>query len=367
MAAAFDRGNAAAEHDRWAKPLILHAAAFANPAGGSFIDALVRLAANKDFTTAFLCPPSSAAFAWTHRLERAGVRILHAATPLDVARSVARVAPDVVHAHFAGWMLPAAIGAAAARARVAWHLHSGATQSRGARDLARRLKYAAAGRLVERFFCVSPDLVAYLDRFGIAATRITELSNGVDLGRFHVPSARERETARRAFGLAPNDRAVAFFGRDATIKGADRLAAALATMKSPPYVVTAAASPETLSLLRAAPVIDAGHVADIRNVLWACDALVLPSRVETVTYALLEARACGLPAVVSPLCGLVRVFSEDAGTAFVSADDPRELANSIDGALQCDRAPLDAVMRQRVSLDAWACVLSAWYAGKSAA
>jgi glycosyltransferase involved in cell wall biosynthesis len=349
------------------KPLVLHVAAFSNPGGGGFIDAIERLARCDGVSTALLCPETSVRFPWAERLRSAGVRLLYAGSQLDVCRTVARVAPAVVHAHFVDWAIAAAIGGRAAGARVAWHLHSGAVRGSSARDLARRLKYASASRLVERFFCVSPDIVRYLQGYGVPSARITELANGVDLERFRPPLLRERAAARQQFGLAPRDRVVVFFGRDAAIKGADRLARALARTKTQPVVLAVAASRATLAELGGARVVDAGILRDVRQVFWAGDALVLPSRTEGITYALLEARACGLPAAASALPGIEQTFFGDPGSALVDADDPQALASAIDAAVQRQHVALEGALAKRISLDGWAEALLRWYVNETAA
>ncbi len=350
------------------RPLVLHVADFANPAGGSFISGLERLARrHTEFETALLCPRSSARYPWTSMLRKNGVTVVHARTPLEVTAAVVRMRPAIVHAHFISWAIPAMLGATTARARLAWHLHSGVGQNGSRRSLTRHLKYGLAKHLVERFYCVSPDLVEYLGAQGVARSQIAELPNGVDLERFRPATLRERAAARKAFGLAPRDRAVAFFGRDAQIKGADRLAAALGRLESPPCIVALAASPASMQALSHLSTIDAGCVADVREALWACDALALPSRVETVTYGLLEARACGIPAVASPLPGIEQAFREDAGTELVDTDNASTFASALDHAILRGVTPLSPAMADSISLDLWSDRLAAWYSRKNAA
>ncbi|HEY9085691.1 MAG TPA: glycosyltransferase family 4 protein [Candidatus Tyrphobacter sp.] len=350
------------------RPLVLHVAAFGNPAGGSFVSGLVRLAQrHATFETALLCPKSSARYPWTHLLRKSGVRVVYAKTAFEVVATVARMRPTVVHAHFVAWALPAMLGATAAHARLAWHLHSGVPLGASRRNLARHAKYAMAKRLVDRFYCVSPDLIEYLERYGISRSHIVELPNGVDLERFRPPTLRERAAARRAFGLAPRDRAIAFFGRDARIKGADRLARALPLVEPRPHTLVLAPSAESLAMLAYDRTIDVGCVADVREVFWACDAFALPSRIETVTYGLLEARGCGLPAVVSPLPGIERTFRTDVGTEIVDTDDARAFARALERALQRGITPLSRAMADSVSLDLWSDRLAGWYTLREAA
>lgn len=350
------------------RPLVLHVAAFDNPAGGGFISGLARLAQRHEgFETALLCPHKSARYPWVQELQRCGVRVVHAGAPLDVAATIARLRPTVVHAHFVAWSLPATLGAAAARARVAWHLHSGAIPSGATRHFVRQLKYASAKHLVDCFFCVSPDLVQYLERYGVAASHIIELPNGIDLCRFRPPTLLERAAARRDFGLAPRDRAIAFFGRDHLIKGADRLARALLSIVPRPHLLAVAPSQTSMQLLAHDRTIDAGCMTDVREVLWASDAFALPSRVETVTYALLEARGCGLAAVASPLPGIERVFGSDAGTEITDTDDAPGFARALERALARGTTPLSPALADALSIDLWADRLATWYAMEPAA
>jgi glycosyltransferase involved in cell wall biosynthesis len=347
------------------RPLVLHVAEFRNPAGGGFVAGLARLAQrHQAFETALLCP--SAGYAWMGVLNSAGVRVHVAQHNLEVAKAVAQLRPTIVHAHFLSWSVAAMLGGAAARARVAWHFHSGLANGMQP-NLVRRLKYAAARRLVDRFYCVSPDLVEYLQRLRVPQRQIVELPNGVDLDRFHPPTSTERADARRAFSLGPRDRAVAFFGREALVKGSDRLAAALRSMHSPPVVIAIACSAQSLELLGTVKVLDAGQMSDVRVALWAADAIALPSRSEGIPYALLEARGCGLPAVVAPLPGTDRALAGDAGTTTASADEASVFGAALERALELGRTPLSPVLRARISLDAWSDSLASWYLEEAAA
>jgi glycosyltransferase involved in cell wall biosynthesis len=345
---------------------VLQVAEFRNPAGGGFVASIERLAQrHRELEMTFLCP--SDAFPWVPSLRVAGVRVLAARTQFEVTTLIARERPDVVHAHFVSWAVPAMLGSTAVNAQMIWHLHSGLQHGQSRVTLGRRLKYAIAKRLVDTFFCVSPDLVAYLRGAGVPADRILEIPNGVDLDFFRPPLLDERAAARRRYGIRLEEKVLLFFGRDAFIKGADRLAAALPLSSSRPHVLVLAASPASLRALTAERTSDLGYVRDVREIFWAADALVLPSRAETVTYGLLEARACGLPAIAAPLPGIRQAFGADTGTALADCDDPRALACAIDTAVEREPVPLSAEMREAASLDRWADrVASCYRIGKAA-
>lgn len=74
-----------------------------------------------------------------------------------------------------------------------------------------------------------------------------------------------------------------------------------------------------------------GRRPDVHRWCQAADVFVLPSRVEGLPNALLEAMACGLPVVTTDIGGLLEVVRDKENGLIVSADNARALA----GALIC--------------------------------
>lgn len=71
-----------------------------------------------------------------------------------------------------------------------------------------------------------------------------------------------------------------------------------------------------------------GPQDDVRPWIWACDALVLPSRYDTVSLAVPEAMACARPAVATRVNGVEEILirgSQSAGGAVVPLGDMSEL------------------------------------------
>ncbi|MBV9277362.1 MAG: glycosyltransferase family 4 protein, partial [Candidatus Eremiobacteraeota bacterium] len=178
---------------------------------------------------------------------------------------------------------------------------------------------------------------------------------------FRLPTPEERQTARRFLGLENGRRALLFFGRDNHIKGADLFASALEQLPQGAAVICVASPREVVSMIaQHAKVISTGIVADPRPFYWAADALAMPSRHEGTPLTLLEARATGLPAIVSTIPAFEDVASKDEGVIVSDHLDPRAFARSLMEPLE--RRPISADARENISLDAWCQKVFAHYA-----
>jgi len=83
-----------------------------------------------------------------------------------------------------------------------------------------------------------------------------------------------------------------------------------------------------------------GGVGDARSLLWALDIFAFPSLNEGLGVALLEAMACGLPAVASRAGGIGEVV-DDGGTGFLV-----EPANSAELAVALARLAVEPRTRE---------------------
>jgi len=72
-----------------------------------------------------------------------------------------------------------------------------------------------------------------------------------------------------------------------------------------------------------------GKVSDVREVLRAADALVLPSLSEGLSNAVLEAMAMGLPVVATRIGGLTEQVEDRVSGLLVEATNPIALAEAI--------------------------------------
>jgi len=209
--------------------------------------------------------------------------------------------------------------------------------------------------------CVSPPWVSRLRHdFGVVAALV---GNGVDTARFHPPSAQQRERARSALGVG--DRVVVL-----TVGGVEPRKGSLTLLEAFARVREALPARDAALLVaggatlfdyrdevgrfeqrRAALHLDdhvrmLGPVDDhlLLSLYHAADAFALPSTKEGFGLVVLEALACGVPAVVSAL-DVFKSFLRDGRDALMApAGDPRALAEAL------VRAADDDALRRRLRL-----------------
>jgi glycosyltransferase involved in cell wall biosynthesis len=157
-------------------------------------------------------------------------------------------------------------------------------------------------------------------------SRIRVVANPVDLPSLSRPRDFDREAAREKLGLTPNHVALAFVALGHyERKGLPTLLQSLAEAADPALkVLVVGGSRAAIAHYRsrADRIGLNGSVTffetqrDIRSILWAVDALVLPSHYEVFPLVALEAAAAGLPLLATPLNG-VEEFLSDADNGFV--------------------------------------------------
>jgi glycosyltransferase involved in cell wall biosynthesis len=188
---------------------------------------------------------------------------------------------------------------------------------------------------------------------------ITLLSDGVDLERF-APG--DRAAARRALGLDPDARIVAYVGRLVPGKGIRTLVdatAALATSHDVQVVLVGGGPLAEVVVARAHArgVADrvrvVGEVAHDAVPTWmnAADVVTLPSAAEGFPNSVREALACGRPVVATPVGDLPSIVTTDVGR-LVPVDDAGALASALAAVLSAEWDP--AAIRARVAGMTWA-------------
>jgi mannosyltransferase len=192
---------------------------------------------------------------------------------------------------------------------------------------------------------------------GIPRERIRLLPHGVDVERFRPADPTERQALRARLGLPEGVLAV-YSGRLLRGKGLETLVDAMA----------APALPEALRLvllgsgegqLDVEPelrrrvserglgerVVFAGRVENVADYLRAGDLFVFPSLFEALGIALVEAAACGLPAVASRTGGIVDVVDHDRSGVLVPPGSAPALAAAL-AALAADPGRRAAMGRE---------------------
>jgi glycosyltransferase involved in cell wall biosynthesis len=163
--------------------------------------------------------------------------------------------------------------------------------------------------------------------------RYALVRNGVDLARFVPADDSARSAARARLDLDPDAPVAICVGRVTRQKGQDVLLAAWRALaaRHPAARLYIVGDGDLLPLLRRqapATVRFVGTVEDVRPWYAAADLVVLPSRWEGLSLAVLEAMASGRSVVATAVPGLADAVPDGAG-ALVAPEDAGSLAAAL--------------------------------------
>jgi glycosyltransferase involved in cell wall biosynthesis len=281
-------------------------------------------------------------------------------------RWLRRKQPDVVHAHLphATWL--------ARWSRLAAHvplvvdtLHSSFTGKLG-----RRMGYAFSQWLPDHVTAVSHATAASHAAAGMVnPSHMSVLGNGIDVDRWQ-PDEWARLEAREELGIG-NDFLWLAVGRLEAVKDYPTLLHALARAPKTARLLVLGAGPLEAELNNMAAELDlgqrvrfAGFYPNVARWMQAADGFVLSSRYEGLPMVLLEAGACGLPAVATDVPGTREVIVDGETGWLAPQGNPERLAAAMSRLMQIpisERRAIGARARQHVvehfSLEA---VLDRW-------
>ncbi|MEO1014162.1 MAG: glycosyltransferase [Pseudomonadota bacterium] len=191
--------------------------------------------------------------------------------------------------------------------------------------------------VADTVICVAQALKDELVRLGAPAEKIRVLRNGVDLQLFRPL---DRDAARAALGA--NGPVIASVGHLVERKGHDLVIDAVALLPNATLLVVGD-GPERSSLEERAR--DKGVADRVRflgarahealpEIYTAADALALGSTREGWPNVLLEAMACGAPAVAAPVWGCGEVIAEEAAGRLASERSPAAFAEALNETLK---------------------------------
>jgi glycosyltransferase involved in cell wall biosynthesis len=285
---------------------------------------------------------------------------------------------DVIHAFAAGWttlLVPLAARAVGVPCIYSSTLH-------GADDAA-AVRAQALGRikvaLLRRYNAVltyTPQQSSLFVRAGFAAARVHTVTCGVD-DRFFTPAPSDdcRRELRREAGREDDGPLILFVGTLTARKGVDLLLDSFERLlPRHPSAVLVLMGPRSRA---EDPTLDEGFVARLearcrrgelrdhvvflgrvesparkRAILRAASALALFSRQEGLGIVILEAMACGVPAVLTPLPGVFdHVVRDGDDGRIVGSRDPVELGDALHDVLACEERRQAMGLRARRTVE----------------
>jgi len=199
------------------------------------------------------------------------------------------------------------------------------------------LRFRLIRRLADMVGALSPEMQAALVALGMPDSRVELLPSGVDKTEFRPPSVLERQRARLELELQDDAVVYLFVGRLVALKKIDSLIRTWAEL-SPRVrrtLLVVGDGPERRRLERLVAQLELENVRlepateDVVKYLHAADVFVLPSEVEGLSSALLEAMTVGLPVIVSDLSSNRALVEHDENGLVFPVDDLAELKKAL--------------------------------------
>jgi UDP-glucose:(heptosyl)LPS alpha-1,3-glucosyltransferase len=166
--------------------------------------------------------------------------------------------------------------------------------------------------------------------YGLGSERVRVLYSAIDPGRFAADDRpRRRDEMRRAWGVGPDTPVALFVAMNYRLKGLAPLLRAVGRMRERDFRLVVVGDPRTRrweALARREGAADrvhfAGFRADPRDAYFGADFLVHPTFYDPCSLVVLEALACGLPAVTTRHNGASELLTPPTDGLVV--DDPHD-------------------------------------------
>lgn len=191
------------------------------------------------------------------------------------------------------------------------------------------------------------------------APRMVVIGNGVDVERYH-PDASQRATVRGDMGFEDADSVVLFVGHEFERKGLPLVLEALRAADGRFHLVVVGGTEDAVAAARhnalEAGIGDrvqfVGAQQDPRPWFHASDVLVMPSAYESYGLVVLEAMACGMPVVATPV-GCVPDVVVDGVNGTIVERTPESVLAGLERVASADSASLARAARRTAEENAW--------------
>lgn len=190
--------------------------------------------------------------------------------------------------------------------------------------------------------CVSDAVRKTLLANGYQETHCRTIHNAIDLDRFQPAATEEsKKKIRSEFGIEPDAIVMAQHARMETVKGHHVVLSALEkvaeSLKDVPWYVLwigdgtlrDGLEERVRKLGLQERVIFSGFRADSEKLLPAADIFLMPSEKEGLPLALMEAMACGLAPVATPVGGIPEILEHEKQGLLLKSLDPEELGQAM--------------------------------------
>jgi glycosyltransferase involved in cell wall biosynthesis len=251
---------------------------------------------------------------------------------------IKRLNPDIIHAHELISPATTAILAKMLFGRPVVVSLQGSGLTSDVRVLKRKFlgeaRFKILRREIDMFIEKSRESDNELAAERIPSYKRSLIPNGVDIDRF-IPLASSRKSALRfRLGLPVDAQIVIFVGRLVPVKRVEHLIGIWKSIRDtfPQAILLVLGSGSEEGVLKHKAnegVLFIGDKLDVVPYLQASDLFVLPSIAEGLSNALLEALACGLPAIASSVGGTPDVIIHKETGWLVPPDDPAVLREAI--------------------------------------
>jgi glycosyltransferase involved in cell wall biosynthesis len=246
-------------------------------------------------------------------------------------RWLGRERPDVLHAHLphAAWLCRWSRVAAPVPV-VIDTLHSSSTGKRG-----RHIGYTCSRWLPDHVTAVSQATAdSHLVAGMVREERLSILANGIDVAAWE-PNARARSAMRQMLGFRDEFLWIAA-GRLESVKDYPTLLRAFAHAPQTARLLILGTGPMEAELVALAGQLGLerrvrflGFESNVERLMQAADGFVLSSRYEGLPMVLLEAGACGVPAVATDVPGTREVLIDGANGWLARAGDANSLGEAM--------------------------------------
>lgn len=199
-------------------------------------------------------------------------------------------------------------------------------------------------RRADAFVAITAGIADELERHGVASRVIRRVSNGVDTDRFRPVTEAEKRALRTRLGVPDKEILITYTGRLVTYKGLPVLVRVAERLRERHpevgFVLIGSGGLDmhnceaTLKEYVAdhrlgASVHFAGEVSNVHEFLQASDIFVLPTEDDAFPLALVEAMACGLPVVTTPVGGIPEIVTGGENGLLVPPGDVQRLHDSL--------------------------------------